>query len=60
MKINEIVESISSSSVASVSFPLFGDAKAARRAVDPKGYTVSKKSKNTKPYHKKVKDIYDI
>ena len=31
--------------IASVSFPLFGDKKMIRRAVDPKGYLGKKKKK---------------
>ena len=58
MKINEIIkEDTLTSSIATVSFPLFGDPKMIRRAVDPHGYTTPKKKK-AKPYNKKVKSIY--
>lgn len=58
MRIDEIiVEDTLTSSIATVSFPLFGEPKMIRRAVDPKGYTTPKK-KEPKPYNKKVKDIY--
>ena len=44
---------------AQVTFPLFGDPKKARKAVDPYGYTTSKKKKKKfKPYDKKVKSIF--
>lgn len=44
---------------AQVAFPLFGPAKAARRAVDPYGYTTPKKKKKKfKPYTNKVKSIF--
>ena len=44
---------------AAVAFPLFGDPKKARKAVDPYGYTTPKGKKKTKfpPYTKKVKSI---
>lgn len=44
---------------AQVAFPLFGPPKAARRAVDPYGYTTPKnKKKKFKPYTNKVKSIF--
>ena len=60
MKINEIIqEDTVAASIASVSFPLFGEPKMIRRAVDPKGYTTPKKKKTKiKPYTNKVKSIY--
>ena len=46
MKINEIIkEDTLTSSIATVSFPLFGDPKMIRRAVDPHGYTTPKRKK---------------
>jgi hypothetical protein len=44
---------------AAVAFPLFGDPKKARKAVDPYGYTTPKKKKTKfPPYTKKVKSIF--
>ena len=59
MLISEIIcEEILSSSIATVSFPLFGKKDAIRRAVDPYGYTKSKKKVKNPSYPTKVKDIY--
>ena len=63
MKINEIIsEDTLTSSIATVSMPLFGDPAMIRRAVDPYGYTINKKGKKpnkyTKPYNKKIKSVY--
>ena len=44
---------------AQLAFPLFGDPKKARKAVDPYGYTTPKKKKKKfKPYTNKVKSIF--
>ena len=45
----------SSGDIATVSFPLFGDEKMIRRAVDPKGYLGKKKKIKTPGYSIPVK-----
>ena len=45
----------SSGDIATVSFPLFGDEKMIRRAVDPKGYLGKKKKVKTPGYRYPVK-----
>ena len=66
MKINEIIknditedgDATQSSDIATLAMPLFGKAKAIRRAVDPMGYLKGKKKPKQPGYPKKVKNIY--
>lgn len=62
MKINDIINEDAeggtsmAGNFASVAFPLFGDEKMSRRAVDPKGYLGSgKKTKKSVGYSNPVK-----
>lgn len=61
MRIWEIIKedatagATSSGNIATVSFPLFGDEKMIRRAVDPKGYLGKKKKVKSLGYSIPVK-----
>lgn len=61
MRLREIINedptagATSSGNIATVSFPLFGDEKMIRRAVDPKGYLGKKKKVKSPGYSIPVK-----